>query len=356
MIIDVDYVGETFTYSYGGVNTVMDFATITASAIWTDHGVIGFDTDSAPSYRINLSRNAFLDNIAYQSKATRADDTNYDQDVAIYKLYRVLEGKTTTEAQAEIDNIEAQRDAVDVLKQDYKDSTETLITDYLQAVTDNATRDTFYINKAALQSRIDYVSGAIAAYVNNQGIQYWSEDPDDPVMVYVNMIAKVNDVVIAKTDAIAAAQGLYDQNAASIAAWINSPEYNTDLSLQALVTSTQAANVDLQDQIDSLNTDLTGALSTRAYREGQAKDEMDTMLADLNSQMDTMETNELSLPAYTEVGDRPEIPAMDFIGSVLMKKLYFITNDDTWPDTDLSNVVLADIADYEAENGPIVIT
>ena len=385
MITNVDYLAENFTYTIGGVNTVVDFATITASAGWTDYGNVSFDSATIPVYRVNLYKSAFLAEVSKRTSAERSEDA-YVQAKMVYKLIRVLEGEAEATAEAEMSNLEDQYDALDTDKQTLFTANDTAVSDWLDAKSENEAREAKAVEIAQLEADMARKQDIKASLVNNTlPYDVWSYDRDNDILtwesVYYNLLKariqyadalnNLEDVfttykgdaaidilqedyqeLIDARDAIvvdingldtedpgyAASKEALEKQLTLNQQYLSQKKADLFSALTTLIESHQATNV---TAVNELHVTISDALTAQLVTDTAT-------LADLQDEYDAM-------PHDDELPGAPEKTELTTPVSVTMRKMIYVANDDSWPDVDLSNVTPDDVSEYETANGPIIL-
>lgn len=356
MITDLDLVGEELTYTSGGVNTVIPFATITASDEWTTSGLIKLELTGGQT--VGLQRNSFMDNLAFNSPTERGAEF-YEQDTLTYMLYRILEGEIEADVQDEIDNLVAQRELILADKTAWKDGVNAQIVEWTEIDANNqavivaqSLVDNLNIEKAAIDD-------AIAIYINDGGIQYIPSDPESDIALKIDQITKLNETIIFFNDELTALNVTLTSLNSQIAYLEGQPNYANLPDLQAQVAALVIQVSDTEDLITDKEQDITDATNTRIFRESEGKDILDAMLVDVTAERDDAQDALDALDPYDDtIGDGPEITPLDFRISVQMRKLYYVVTvvEGGWSNPTFADVEVADIAAYEGTYGTIIIS
>lgn len=385
MITDVDYLAENFTYTIGGVNTVVDFSTITGSSSWTDYGNVSFDSATIPVYRVNLYKSAFLAEVSKRTSAERSEDA-YLQAKIVYKLIRVLEGASEANAEAEMSNLEDQYDALDADKQTVFSANDTAVSDWLDAKGENEAREAKAVEIAQLEADMARKQDIRASLINNElPFDVWLYDRGNDILtwesVYYNLLKariqyadalnNLEDVfttykgdaaidilqedyqeLIDARDAIvvdinsldtedpgyAASKGALEKQLTLNQQYLSQKKADLFSALTTLIETNQAINV---TAVNELHVTISDALTAQLVTDTAT-------LADLQDEYDAM-------PHDDELPGAPEKTELTTPVSVTMRKMIYVANDDSWPDVDLSNVTPDDVSEYETANGPIIL-
>lgn len=386
MTITVDFVEEEFTYTISGANTVKTFAEITGGSGGSlENGTVFFDSDTVPVYNVALFKNSFLGLVTHTPAADRSAD-KYAQAALIYKLIRVLEGESEANAEAEIENLEDQYDALDAEKQTLFTANDTAISDWVDSKANNDAYTAKAVEIASLEFAIARKQAIKAELTNNVApIDLWDYDRDNDILTwqstynnlikarieYADTLTKLEDVFMtfkgsAETDILQEDyQELLDARDAIVddintldtedpAYAVNKETLERQLTLNqqylsekkaalftnitAVIEANQATNVTAVNDLHVVFFDaLTAQLTTDA-----------ATLADLEDEYETM-------PHDDELPEVPEKEELTVPVSVMMRKMIYVANDDGWPDVDLSNVTPEDVEEYEIANGTIIL-
>ena len=385
MITAVDYVGETFTYTVSGENTLIDFADITSSDEWMDNGLIVFNTVTTPIYSVTLNRNSFLELVAKTKSAERISD-QYTQAKTVFNLFRILEGASQATVDNEVDNLEAQYDALDADKQALFTANDTAISDWLDAKGENEARDAKAVEIAQLEADMARKQDIRASLINNElPFDVWLYDRGNDILTWESVYYNLLKARIQYADALNNLEDVFTTYKGDAAIDILQEDY------QELIDARDAIVVD----INSLDTEDPGYAASKEALEKQltlnqqylSQKKADlfsalTTLIETNQAINVTAVNELhvtisdaltaqlvtdaatladlqdeydAMPHDDELPDAPEKTELTTPVSVTMRKMIYVANDDSWPDVDLSNVTPDDVSEYETANGPIIL-
>lgn len=130
-----------FTWELDGISIDVDFDQILNSKDWEVAKVISltYQDNVGRKLKTQLTRNAFIDNIITHNAEMRdkAITGAYDYDKQEYILYRLLEGDTYQDIEADIANIERQRKALDDRKEEHKALEQQLIAEHVEKEKEN---------------------------------------------------------------------------------------------------------------------------------------------------------------------------------------------------------------------------
>ena len=164
-MISVDYLNSQFTQTFNGYNTIIDFSDVTSSYSWTTLGIITITLISGEI--TSLNRNGFIDTIKATNRDSSGNIDAYDENKTLYKLYRVLDGLSESEADAEIANLEAIRDSVDGDLTSNKATNDTAISDWGSQVDANSSRAVAGVAIASLTATIDTKNTIVTYFTDN---------------------------------------------------------------------------------------------------------------------------------------------------------------------------------------------
>lgn len=387
-MISVDYLNSQFTYTFNGYNTIIDFSDVTSSYSWTTLGIITITLISGEI--TSLNRNGFIDTIKATNRDSSGNIDAYDENKTLYKLYRVLDGLSESEADAEIANLEAIRDSVDGDLTSNKATNDTAISDWGSQVDANSSRAVAGVAIASLTATIDTKNTIVTYFTDNHTLLPNVWDYADTTITtiketyYDPLIEDIIQVQIEK-DGVSK---YYDQmqgfdpnffplnNSTIITA---ASDFNTALSNIKLLTA----------QIDNLNPDdpnyssdeatLNASLTTNRSNLSSAKsildNELDGLLTDKRDSLFSIASQIIAQVNLQITSDQSSLASMttafeampnynpdpvptkilfDDIRGLDMKKMFYIVNDGRLGKT-LTTIARSDIAVYEGLYGEISI-
>lgn len=383
MITDIDYVGETFTYTLSGVDTVIAFGDITASAQWTDNGIISFESDTVPVYIVQLFKESFLGEVTKRRLAGRSAN-EYVQAKDVYRLYRVLEGASEATADAEMDNLEDQYDALDTDKQALFTANDTAVSDWVDSKANNDAYALKAVEIANLETAMARKQAIKAELTNNiVPFDLWDYDRDNDILKWQSTYNNLLTARIEYADALGNLENVFMTYKGSAETDILQEDYQELIDARdTIVNSINTLDTEdpsyayqretLQQQL-TLNqqylsqkkadifTNITDLITTNNAGNITAANELHVVFFDaLTAQLvtDTADLSDLEdeyagMPHDDELPDAPEKEALEVPVSVMMRKMIFVANDDEWEGVTLANVTPTDVDEYELENGTI---
>ena len=138
MQITINQQQRKFTWEFNGVRIERTFDDVLASQDWINNRqvVMTYRDSTGLYYRTQLLKEPFLQNLIYNNKDLRGDET-YEYDKQQYILYRILEGDTYRDIEADIANIERQRKTLDDRKEEHKALEQQLIAEHVEKENEN---------------------------------------------------------------------------------------------------------------------------------------------------------------------------------------------------------------------------
>lgn len=105
-----------FTLEYLGNEFGFKLAELKKQDSFNNDGVINLQLSEKTS--MSLSRDSFLDNLCHHDADERGHPNDYDNEKAIYTIYRLLEGDTLSDIEDDIANIEKQKSLLKAKKKE----------------------------------------------------------------------------------------------------------------------------------------------------------------------------------------------------------------------------------------------
>ena len=138
MQITINQQQRNFTWELNGIEIERTFSDVLDSQDWINNRqvVMTYRDSTGLYYRTQLLKEPFLQNLIYNNKDLRGDET-YEYDKQQYILYRILEGDTYRDIEADIANIERQRKALDDRKEEHKALEQQLIAEHVEKEKEN---------------------------------------------------------------------------------------------------------------------------------------------------------------------------------------------------------------------------
>ena len=324
MITSINYNDESFIYTDdGNNNSVINFSDVTNTSSDIFSGCLNFTIISGST--VAIPKNIFIESLKYNHSAN-TDSTLYNQWKLIHKLARVLDGMSTSDADAEIANLEAQRDAAETAFNTQDTVNQDAIVDWVAKKEVNNAYDAYNVLITDLQNTIAAKQAIIVNFNATTGAvmqELWMYSSEDIDSVKVDYFGKLREYVDAQADL----EGLDPNN----------PNYGSETN--RLATLLESVRVDLV-KLGQTAIDLLAAQKT----------------ADEVTLSDMQETL-AGMTYHNDLGDLPEKNEITAIRSVTMRKLYYITTvaQDGWSNPTLATVSVSDIASYENDYGEIIL-
>ena len=138
MQITINQQQRNFTWELNGIEIERTFSDVLDSQDWINNRqvVMTYRDSTGLYYRTQLLKEPFLQNLIYNNKDLRGDET-YEYDKQQYILYRILEGDTYRDIEADIANIERQRKTLDDRKEEHKALEQQLIAEHVEKENEN---------------------------------------------------------------------------------------------------------------------------------------------------------------------------------------------------------------------------
>ena len=138
MQITINQQQRNFTWELNGIEIERTFSDVLDSQDWINNRqvVMTYRGSTGLYCRTQLLKEPFLQNLIYNNKDLRGDET-YEYDKQQYILYRILEGDTYRDIEADIANIERQRKTLDDRKEEHKALEQQLIAEHVEKENEN---------------------------------------------------------------------------------------------------------------------------------------------------------------------------------------------------------------------------
>lgn len=138
MQITINQQQRKFTWEFNGVRIERTFDDVLASQDWINSQqiVMTYRDSVGVYYRTQLFKVSFLQNLISYNKVLRGEE-EYEYDKQEYILYRLLEGDTYRDIEADIANIERQRKTLDDRKEEHKALEQQLIAEHVEKENEN---------------------------------------------------------------------------------------------------------------------------------------------------------------------------------------------------------------------------
>lgn len=138
MQITINQQQRNFTWELNGIEIERTFSDVLDSQDWINNRqvVMTYRGSTGLYCRTQLLKEPFLQNLIYNNKDLRGDET-YEYDKQQYILYRLLEGDTYRDIEADIANIERQRKTLDDRKEEHKALEQQLIAEHVEKENEN---------------------------------------------------------------------------------------------------------------------------------------------------------------------------------------------------------------------------
>lgn len=354
MIITLDLAAEQVSVELDATTTVIDFATIAAQGGWTKDKVISMtldniDPETALNVTMTCDETAFLRNIINHIAQQRGSEDDYYNDRNIYKLWRLLDGDTDADIEADLQNIESQRMLLEQGKTDHLQAVDVVLAEHLDKMAANTARAAKEKQLNDAQYNYDSVVIILSGYDSGNGFligafaEFLPGDLQDDLNIYIGDQIAVNELVVAaaaKTD---------DMNRfIALIAWLEQqianldpgdPNYAADLAaLEAQVVTAEGNRDAASNDLDVINTNLATARATLKVDEVPVFQGLETFRDDQLALVTTYTDELADMPYYEDLGDAPAKAEVAVVNSEEMRRMIFAVSDATKPNINLRNV------------------
>lgn len=347
MIKSINTSRRNFIFDTGMKTFTVTFDSILESESWKNDKVIvvSYKDHLLRDCATSFARSSFLDNISHHLPEHRAKPEDYDQDVLVYKLYRLLDGEHVEDVEAEIDNVYQQRLALEDRKNEYKEEVNTKIVDFMKKKKAVFARQEVLNELSRFTADILESVRVITRYEEDGALLTPREDlvRRDGLNDIWDMFTKANSEILALDIQIRDLSGLRDFNRETLDAdraslEVTKDEEKKDHYEKAIERSGRMINK-YTDEIEMFTAQADSIRERRKDIMGSVVEKLKEIAVNAQKDFEELKKSLDTMPDYPDLGDAPDdIPEMGFVVSEEMQKMIAVAKDESFTEVDLKNM------------------
>lgn len=345
MIQNIDASKKSFTFDTGNGIKEFKFSDILKSEPWKEIGVVTINYYDGLGKKITTSfaRNSFLDNITYHLPEHRDKVSDYEQDVLVYKLYRLLDGEDESSIDEGIDNIYQQRVSLEERKNAFKQEVSDVISDFVSKKEANEAREIKRGEMGFVMSQVIECIRTVDEYERTGELPNIRQDIRSKESMFdvlenyslVNADIRSTDIaILKKNEELEIKREALNCDKARL----EEDDGKEAEKIQSLINSSGDAINTLTEELTVLARDKDNLTERRLSVERDIIEKVKEVAVLSQERFKGLKARVDEMPHYKDLPEIPELPAPPLSVPKEMQKMILVSQNESMPEVSLKNM------------------